>query len=695
MKKYCLSILVLASISIYSCLVVAGNRVVNTKEKISLNKTSQGISPELRIKIDEWMKLLYSEDSAIRTSAVISLLGLNLPSVYDSLIDVLKNSENSDVRISLIKAFGFAGDDSGALDCMIDLITSENEEMRIASANALGNIRTKKAIEEMADVLLDNQKPIASRILVAGAFAKTRSREAVKPLISILDSDNNDLHVAAHDALVEITKQSNGREKSFWQEWWNRNKVKTREQWLEDIVDKLEEGFKKLKDENGILKDSIVEKTIEILKTNKESDNVRQLIDALKSEYQAVRIYAAGELANYKTPEVVKIFVDLISDADTEMRVLAVDVLGKIGGVSELKKLISALQDKEIRVRESTARSLGKLGEKEAVFDLLSTLSDPASNVVCAAAKALGELRVDEAVEPLINLFSNKYSKIRESAIVALGKFQDNRAIVPLINSLKDKDERVRWYAADTLGKTGAKKAVLPLIALLSDGSARVRESTAEALGLIGDESAVEPLIKLLKDIDNRVAEKAADVLLSIESESFVLLDSIVNAFYAEEDYKRAKEVLKKQINNYEGLPEYEHALWQTRKRLAKLYFSGNDCQKATPLYEELITHFDNDMEIKHELVHCLKEAKQYDKLLSVLSLWAEDSLADDSRLWWPEICEVTEGLFIEGSFERVRTLIDDFEKKNPHLGGPELKTRFYDLRKKSVAVMSPQNEES
>ncbi|MCP4414618.1 MAG: HEAT repeat domain-containing protein, partial [Gammaproteobacteria bacterium] len=174
---------------------------------------------------------------AIRTSAVISLLGLNHSTVYDTLNDILKNSDNDDVRISLIKAFGFAGDDSRALDCMIDLLTSENEEMRIASADALGNIRTKKAIEEMADVLLDNRKPVESRILVTGALAKTRSREAVEPLINILESDNNDLQIAARSALVEITKQSNGKAKSFWQEWWDRNKVKTREQWLEDIVD--------------------------------------------------------------------------------------------------------------------------------------------------------------------------------------------------------------------------------------------------------------------------------------------------------------------------------------------------------------------------------------------------------------------------------------------------------------------------
>jgi HEAT repeat protein len=640
------------------------------------------------------MKLLYSEDPAIRTSAIISLLGLNIPTVYDSLIDILKNSENDDVRISLIKAFGFAGDDNRALDCMIDLLTSENEAMRIASANALGNIRTENAIKEMIGVLLNTRKPIESRILITGALAKTHPREAVEPLISLLESDNNDLRIAAHDALVEITKQSNGKAKSFWQEWWDRNKVKTREQWLEDIVDKLEEGFKKLKAENSQLRDEIVEKTIKILKTRKEKDDIRQLTDAIKSEYQAVRIFAAGELANHKDPEVVKIFVDLISDDDPEIRILAVNVLGDIGGVSELKNIISALQDKEISVRESAARALGKLGKEEVAYDLLSALSDPANIVVCAAAESLGELRVAEAVEPLISLFSNEDPKVRESAIVAIGKFQDKRAIDPLINALNDDAERVRWYAADSLGKTGSRQAVPHLITLLSDESARVRESTATALGQIGDESAVEPLIKLLEDRDNRVAEKAADVLLSIECESFELLDSIVNAFYAGKDYKRAKEILEKQVNNYENVPEYGRALWQSKIRLAKLYYSLNNCQKAILLYEKLVIHFNNNIEIKQELVHCLKELKQYDKLLNYFSLWVVNLLTDN-HLWWKEIYEIVEKYFTEGAFGKVRELIDGFEKTAPYMGGPELKSRFYDLKRKSIEAMLPQSTKS
>ncbi len=690
MKKYWLSFIII-NISIYSCLSAIENREVTAREDKLAKNTSQDVSSELNIKIDEWMKLLHSEDPAIRTSAIISLLGLNIPTVYDSLIDILKNSENDDVRISLIKAFGFAGDDNRALDCMIDLLASESEAVRIASADALGNIRTENAIKEMVEVLLNTRKSMESRILITHALAKTHSREAVEPLISLLESDNSDLQMAVHEALVEITKQSNGKAKSFWQEWWDRNKVKTREQWLEDIIVKLEEGFKKLKAENSVLRDEIVDKTIRILKTKKEKDDISQLIDALKSEYQEVRIYAAGELANHKDPKVVKVFVDLISDNDTEIRILAVNVLGKIGNVPELKYLISALQDKEIRVKESAARALGKLGKKEVVYDLLSALSDPANSVVCAAAEALGDIRASEAVELLINLFSNSDPKVKESAIVALGKIQDKRATDPLINSLNDVEERVRWYAADSLGKIGAKKAVSHLITLLSDESARVRESTATALGQIGDESAVEPLIKLLKDGDDRVAEKAADVLLSIECKSFELLDSIVNAFYAGKDYKRAKEILEKQINNYENVQEYGHALWQSKIRLAKLYYSLNNCQKAILLYEKLVLHFDDNIEIKHELVHCLKELKQYDKLLSHFSLWVEN-LSTDNHLWWEEIYKIVEKYFTDGAFDKVRELIDGFEKTAPYMGGPELKYRFYDLKRKSTKAMLQQS---
>ncbi|MFQ5962691.1 MAG: HEAT repeat domain-containing protein [Candidatus Scalinduaceae bacterium] len=689
MKRPYFSFLVLINIFSYG-LVSFENKDVSAEDIKANSRISQEISSEFRIKIDEWMKLLYSEDPEIRSSAIISLLGLNQPVIYDSLIYILRNSENDDVRISLIKAFDFAEDDK-AIDCMIELLASENESIQIASANALGNIRTNAAIETMIAVLLNAKDPINSRILIASALAKTRSREAVEPLISLLDSDSEELRIAAQNALVEVTKQSDGNTTAFWQEWWDRNKVKTREQWLEDIVDELEEDLRKLKEQNNMLSDEIARKTITILKTRKEKGDIKQLLDAIKSEYDEVRIFAAGELAKHRETEVVKIFVDLISDDNTEIRVLAAKTLGEIGDVSGLESLILALHDKEVKVREATANALGKLGKQEAVVPLLSALNDSKKSVVCIAAESLGEIGANEAVEPLINLLSNEDSRVKESVIVALGKIQDRRAIDPLINSLGDSEERVRWYAADSLGKIGVKRPVSPLITLLSDESARVRESAATALGQIGDESAVEPLIKLLKDRDSRVTEVAANELLSIDCKKFEALNNIANAFYVGKDYERAIEILKKQIDNFENTLEYSHALWQSKLKLAKSYFLLDNCQKAILIYEGLVVHFENDMEIKHELVHCLREAKQHDKLLNFFSSWIENLLTDN-RLWWHEIYKILEEYFERGDYGRVRELVDEFEKKDPYMGGSELRSKFYDLRKKSIKTLLPQN---
>ena len=69
MKKYWLSFIII-NISIYSCLSAIDGREVTAREATHTKKTSEDVSPELNIKIDEWMKLLYSEDPAIRISAI-------------------------------------------------------------------------------------------------------------------------------------------------------------------------------------------------------------------------------------------------------------------------------------------------------------------------------------------------------------------------------------------------------------------------------------------------------------------------------------------------------------------------------------------------------------------------------------------------------------------------------------------------
>jgi hypothetical protein len=51
---------------------------------------------------------------------------------------------------------------------------------------------------------------------------------------------------------------------------------------------------------------------------------------------------------------------------------------------------------------------------------------------------------------------------------------------------------------------------------------------------------------------------------------------------------------------------------------------------------------------------------------------------------------KIVEKLFMDGSFDRVGEVIGDFESKSPYMGGPELKSKFHDLRRKSMEAKLP-----
>lgn len=654
---------------------------------------SQGVSGnnnETAKKIEEWTEQLYAEDPAVSNSAAISLLALGQDSSVKILIDILKDARNDNVRISIMKAFGFNGDDR-ALEPIIELLDSENEAVKTTAAETLGKLKTRRAIEKMSNAMLEKNRSLSSRALLIQALGNVRSREVVEPLISIMGSDEEPLQAAAKEALERIAKQSFGNNVKQWKEWWNKNKIKTREQWLEDIVEKLEDKVKQLEGQLETLHKKSAQQTISLLEHRIENGDFKPLLDGMKSEYPEVRVFSAKKLVNYKDPAIVPVFIDALLDMETDVRVAAAQGLGELGDKTVVEPLTIALQDEEIEVQAAAAMALGRLGLPMSVSALISVLDSHESKLTVASAEALGQIGDNRAVEPLINLLSHKEPKARESAAFALGKLKDLRGIAPLIKALDDQEERIRWFAADSLGKIGAAEAVEPLVKLLSDASARVRESAAKALGQIKSNRAIEPLLQTLQDQDKRVAEQAADALVTIDYEKFETFDTLANKFYTSKDFKRAIQILQKQIDRFSKSPGYEEKIWQSKLTLARSYFNLKDWQKAVPLYEELTKYFHNDAEIRVELAGCLRETKQYERVFELYATWMKE-FSTNSQAWWQGRFDVVSALFEEGNYQKAKELIDNFRKEDPAFGGAGIKIKFNDLEKK-CAEKAPKKE--
>ncbi|MDR4507870.1 MAG: HEAT repeat domain-containing protein [Candidatus Brocadiaceae bacterium] len=629
-------------------------------------------------KLDEWIEQVRSNDPTIRSAAAVSLLGLNFREAQESLIKMLGDrNEREDVRISIIKAFGFMRDDRAIYD-LINLLDTESEPIRTAATDSLGRLRTNDALQIMIKSMRNHKQTSAVKISLAKALGNTNDRNAVEALIKMLADNDQELREAAKNSLEKITKQAtNNNDSSWWKEWWKRNKAKSREQWLEEIVLKQEENSKQLESKIEQLKLEVAQKSIRLIETRAEKMDQKQLADALKSDYPEVRIFAVKELAKIKDPSIPEMLMSAISDTQEEVRIEVVQALGTLGSEKAVQILISALSDESLAVREKAAKALGQREKQDAVDALLSALHVNSNvSVVYAIIEALGQIGNPKSVDHVITFLSHEKPNIRECTAAALGNFRDSRAVEPLITALSDDQERVRWYAADSLGKIGNPTCVDSLITLLADTSARVRESAVTALGQIGNQQAIESLLKTLKDNDSRVAERAAESLINIKEMSFDTMDIIATAFYTNEDYKRAKHLFEKQLERYSNQPQLQEKVLQSKIKLAKIFMTLKDWQEALYLYEEIVERVPGDDAIKRELIRCLKEMQQFDQALEWYSVWITDN-PQNKQFCWQGRLDIARTMYEQERFDKVKEVIESLKMDDPALGGEEIRAQF------------------
>ncbi|MGR3219805.1 MAG: HEAT repeat domain-containing protein [Candidatus Anammoxibacter sp.] len=683
-QRYILVFLAFVLVMVSGCYTIKKKKNVKVAEGLNV----PSVDVNIKKKYKKLKKKLYSKDPNIQTAAAVSLLDLEYQGAFELLINILKDAKDKKITTSVLKAFGFTGNDR-ALGQTISLLDNKKERIRLAAAASLGKINTFKAHKVMIYNLLNSHVSTRTRILVAGSLGDVRNRDSVEPLINILKSKDADLQTAALNALVKITRQPIGRDIDHWKEWWALNRIKSREEWLEDIVEYLDENLKQLESENEALNKEITGKSIELLELYASNNSGFSIfIEAVKSKYPDVRVFAVNALAKMKPPEAKEIFLELLTDENVEVKIIAAHAIGEIADKSTLEPLLDVVHDKNTEVQVAIVKALGRIKMPKAEDALISLLKSKKTKVTGAAIEALGQIGDSTVIAHLIPFLQNSDPLVRETVTIALGKIKDSRSIDPLIKALSDKVERVRWYAADSLGKLKVVKAVGPLISLLSDSSARVRESATTSLGQIGDEQAVEYLTKMLDDKDKRVVEQASEALLVIAGDRLESNDDLANIFVIKKDYDRAIKIAEKQLAKYS---ENEDALWQSRLRLAKYFVLAENWDKAANLFATLTKHFPKDVELKKEFVHCTIEMKQYERSLDALADWV-NGRHNNKEFYWKSILEIATIIFDNGEFETAKEIVNRFEDKNPELGGNDLKSDFNSLREKCIIKIEKAN---
>jgi len=219
----------------------------------------------------------------------------------------------------------------------------------------------------------------------------------------------------------------------------------------------------------------------------------------------AARRAAIAELAEFDTPDTIRLLAGLIGDSSLRhtVRSSAVHTLAKYGSEQAKDMLLAAITSgiDDARVR---ADAIGKLDgyEAEQVTELLAEVAggDTSYATRVAAIGALADLEATEHADLIVELvgFSSQHDKVRNAALSALAKLDDPRGLdLGIQYAAFGYTDRARPRAIATVGKLAehdTDRAVPFLIALLDDPESRAAQAAGKALADIGDERAIEPI---------------------------------------------------------------------------------------------------------------------------------------------------------------------------------------------------------
>ena len=199
-------------------------------------------------------------------------------------------------------------------------------------------------------------------------------------------------------------------------------------------------------------------------------------------------VEALGELGDARA---VPALIDVLNDSQTYDRVRAALALAKLGEERGVSVLIDILNDDNNVAQARAAEALGELGDERGVSALLDALNNN-GNVARSAGGpiTLGQNGDKRAVPALIGILNGRWqNSARQEAAIVLGELGDKRAIPALINAINNHNDYMKFYsdapldelhrsmkgrvkvrAAEALTRLGDKRGISYLMRVLNEG---------------------------------------------------------------------------------------------------------------------------------------------------------------------------------------------------------------------------------
>ena len=207
----------------------------------------------------------------------------------------------------------------------------------------------------------------------------------------------------------------------------------------------------------------------------------------LRDPEKIVRRQASAVLTQWKVPQTVSYFFDVLQDPSPEVQQEAVELLAVVGDTNSIKAAVTPRTDTPVlrgphaaprgppdRVRQLALEGLTSLQVPLDFEALCRLLWDPDHMVGQQAALLLTQLNNPHALPVLIKALQDEAPDVRQGAVAILNTIGDVSLLKHLLSALVDKEWWVTMRVTDALGRGGGAKVVDAALKLSLDTDAGI-----------------------------------------------------------------------------------------------------------------------------------------------------------------------------------------------------------------------------
>ena len=418
---------------------------------------------------NEILKFLNDSDSEIRMAALGALSDFGDPVAIPYIIEKFIDSAWV-VRKSASKAIVVF--EQLAVQPLLKVLTSENEDMKYWALRALGEIKPKG----ITPVLIQRFKDTSWTIRNTTAEVLSEYGEDV-----LLD-------------LTTLVKESDDLEVRYWiiraiGKIHSSSSLMLLYELLEDPSESIRDATQKALSNYGT---AIIDDLFALLKTDK-----RRVLESISSIFQHIG-----------AETMVPILCDALGKYDEHMNYWIRRVLVAFKKNAR-QPVLGLLNSNEDEVRRQAILCIGQIGNPNDAEVIETHLKDEFWPARIAAAEVLGDLGDLSAVPALAEILEDDDEDLAAAAVIALGKLNDERAIPALISTLQREAWTLKFHAIRILGEMHVKRAFIDLIKLLDEDTLDLKNHIIKALSQIPHIRCYEEMKRRFdkeKDIDSRLA---------------------------------------------------------------------------------------------------------------------------------------------------------------------------------------------